>query len=122
MNIQNRGIFVLASLAMIIAIALDAMAAHVLKDVLDENHQNTWSIAGRYLLIQSLALIVLSLIKANSFFNISLQMIAFGMLAFSISLYTLCFIQFSNLGLVTPIGGVAMRLGWLGVIISVIKK
>ena len=122
MNIQNKGIFLLASLAMLIAIALDAMGAHVLKDVLDESHKNTWSIAGQYLLIQSLALIVLSLIKANSFFNIILQMIAFGMLAFSSSLYTLCFIQFSYLGLVTPIGGVAMMLGWLGVIISVIKK
>ena len=107
---------------MLVAIFLDAMAAHALKDALDEQHQNTWSIAGKYLLIQSLALIVLSLIKAQSLLNISLQMIAFGMLAFSISLYTLCFIQFPYLGLVTPIGGVSMMLGWLGVIISVSKK
>ena len=107
---------------MVLAITLDAMGAHALKNVLDDYHQNTWSIAGRYLLIQSLALIVLSLIKVNSLFNISLYMIAFGMLAFCISLYTLCFIQFSYLGLVTPIGGASMILGWLGVIISVIKK
>ena len=107
---------------MVLAIILDAMAAHALSAILDEHHQNTWSIAGRYLLIQSLALIVLSLIQANSLFNLSLKMIAFGMLAFSLSLYTLCLIQISYLGLVTPIGGVSMILGWLGVIISVIKK
>ena len=122
MNIQNRSIFLIASICMVLAIALDAMGAHALKDVLDEHHQNTWSVAGQYLLIQSLALIVLSLIQANSLFNTSLKMIAFGMLAFSFSLYALCFIQFSYLGLVTPIGGVSMMLGWLGVIISVIKK
>jgi len=122
MNIQNRFIFLLASFAMLAAIILDAMASHALSEVLDDRKQDIWATAGQYLLIQSLALIVLSLIKATAMFNIGLYMIAFGMLAFSLSLYTLCFIKIPYFGMITPIGGVSMLLGWLSIMIGSIKK
>ncbi|BCE00527.1 DUF423 domain-containing protein [Marinicellulosiphila megalodicopiae] len=122
MTIQHKTMFVFACIMMSCAIVLDAMGAHALSKFLNQQQLSIWSIAGRYLLIQSLALLVLSLLSESKILNISLKMITFGVLAFSLSLYTLCFIQIPYLGLLTPIGGVSMLMGWLGVILSVIKK
>jgi uncharacterized membrane protein YgdD (TMEM256/DUF423 family) len=102
----------LASIFGILAVALGAFGAHGLKDVLEQNHtQEIWKTASLYHLVHSaiLVLLALSLPKARK----SYAAFALGILIFSGSLYLLALTNVRWLGAVTPVGGLALILGWL---------
>jgi uncharacterized membrane protein YgdD (TMEM256/DUF423 family) len=102
-----------------IAVGIGAFGAHSLKPMLEASGRlETFETAVKYHFYHSLALFalgVLAFIKPNwkklslSFWGFSL-----GILIFSGSLYVLCLSGITWLGAITPLGGVAFILGWLG--------
>ncbi len=106
-----------------IAVGIGAFGAHGLKSLLEASGRlETFETAVKYHFYHSLALFglgILALLKPNwkktslSFWGFSL-----GILIFSGSLYVLCLSGISWLGAITPLGGVAFILGWVGIFLG----
>ena len=102
-----------------IAVGIGAFGAHGLKPMLESTGRlETFETAVKYHFYHSLALLALGTwtsVKpglkktALSFWGFSL-----GILIFSGSLYVLCLSGVTWLGAITPIGGGAFIVGWLG--------
>lgn len=94
-----------------LGVALGAFGAHGLNDLLVTNERtDTWETAVLYNLVHALALLVLGLLPAPS--RVACFSFAGGMVLFSGSLYVLSLTNFTILGMVTPLGGVAFLVGW----------
>ena len=98
-----------------LGVALGALGAHLLKDVLAPEQLAIWDTAVRYQLVHALGLIFFGLFSERTngkeYPGIWLLL---GSVFFSGSLYALCFAFLKNLmGPLTPIGGLMMLLGWL---------
>jgi len=97
-------------------VALGAFGAHALKARLATEQLATFEVGVRYQLIHALALLAVAWActrwprKAT---QASGWLFILGTLLFSGSLYALTLTGVRWLGLVTPIGGVALLLGWL---------
>eukprot|EP01104_Vermistella_antarctica_P004262 TRINITY_DN14749_c0_g1_i1.p1 TRINITY_DN14749_c0_g1~~TRINITY_DN14749_c0_g1_i1.p1 ORF type:complete len:126 (+),score=13.71 TRINITY_DN14749_c0_g1_i1:79-456(+) len=93
------------------AVLLGAFGAHGLKKYTsDPVLLKTWETAAHYHMIHSLALVATGLAPVHS--ARSGYLFAAGMGLFSGSLYALCLTGNKKLGAITPIGGVALVLGW----------
>ena len=90
--------------------------------LLESGRLETFETAVKYQFYHTLALFglgLLALIRPN-WKGISLSLWGFtsGILIFSGSLYVLCLVGITWLGAITPIGGVAFILGWIGLAIG----
>lgn len=104
-----------------LAVGIGAFGAHGLKPMLESTGRlDTFETAVKYHFYHTLALLALGIwtsVKpglrksALSFWGFSL-----GILIFSGSLYALCLSGITVLGAITPIGGVAFIIGWLGLL------
>lgn len=95
-------------------VLLGAFGAHGLNA--SESQADSWAVAVQYQLIHSLLLLIVAL--WHHFFSIKALRIAglafvVGILLFSGSIYMLVLGGPSVLGPITPMGGVALVLGWL---------
>ncbi len=96
-----------------LAVGLGAFGAHGLQDLLMEHGRiETWKTAGFYHLVHSVVLLVL--VTRTNWKPMPWILILTGTLIFSGSLYLLCLTQVSLLGAITPIGGVCLIAGWIG--------
>lgn len=118
---------VLAALSVI----LGAFGAHALKEILQPEQLQTFETGVRYQMYHAFALIAAGLIHqafpykqtrlASSFFFI-------GVLLFSGSLYALVLLKaqgvvgLAGAGILTPIGGLFFILGWIMLLLAVLKK
>lgn len=103
----------------VIAVGIGAFGAHGLKSMLEASGRlETFETAVKYHFYHSLALFalgVLALVKPNwKKLGLSFWGFTLGILIFSGSLYVLCLSGTTWLGAITPLGGVAFILGWLG--------
>ncbi|CAK4668703.1 hypothetical protein LEN26_010643 [Aphanomyces euteiches] len=97
------------------AIAFGAFGAHALKNyVKDEKLLKTWETGAHYHLLHSVALLAVPFSRRP---NLVGGLLTTGVLLFSGSLYTIVLTQKKNLGIITPIGGVAMIAGWLALLL-----
>ncbi|KAJ0403442.1 hypothetical protein P43SY_001550 [Pythium insidiosum] len=97
------------------AIMLGAFGAHALqRKVKDPKLQKNWETAAHYQLLHSVALLAVPLSKRPT---VSGGLIAGGTLIFSGSLYALVLTNERKLGMITPIGGVALVAGWLALLL-----
>jgi uncharacterized membrane protein YgdD (TMEM256/DUF423 family) len=111
----------IAAISMAIAVALGALGAHTLKDILSPESLASFETGVRYHTIHSLALLLLSGITFHHRRkNLIFSTMFYGMLMFSGSIYLLSTRslfsigeQFSILGPVTPIGGLMLMSSWL---------
>jgi uncharacterized membrane protein YgdD (TMEM256/DUF423 family) len=97
-------------------VALGAFGAHALKGRLAAEQLATFEVGVRYQLIHALALLAVAW-ACTRWPGRTAQaggwLFTIGTLLFSGSLYALTLAGVRGLGLVTPIGGVALLLGWL---------
>ena len=94
-----------------LGVALGAFGAHGLEELLVKNERvETWETAVLYNLVHALALLVLGLSRVPS--RGACLSFAGGTVLFSGSLYVLSLTNFTILGIVTPLGGVAFLVGW----------
>ena len=112
----------IAALIVFIGVALGAFGAHGLKDqLLKTNHLDTWKTAAHYQLIHGVAMLALALYSTAKL-RVAFWCWLIGVLLFSGSLYALSLSGMSNLGAITPLGGLAFLIGWASLIIFPFPK
>jgi uncharacterized membrane protein YgdD (TMEM256/DUF423 family) len=105
-----------AGLAGFLAVALGAFGAHGLAPRLQQlGTTETWHTGALYHLVHAVAALALMLRATPSAVRSGQLMLA-GVLVFSGSLYLLAFTGIRKLGMITPIGGVLLLVGW-GVVV-----
>ncbi len=119
-----------------IAVALGAMGAHFLKSKVQAGIMTADQLEGfekgvkyqMYHTLAILALIIVNHLKPSKYFEWANALFFWGIILFSGSLYFLCtrtlwgadWLKF--LGPVTPIGGICFILGWLCLLMPLLKK
>ena len=110
------------------SVILGAFGAHLLKDLLSADELSSFKTGVRYQMFHALGIIILSL-NTNKFtdkLNRVLQIMSFGVILFSFSIYFLSLqnilnISLSFLGVITPIGGLFLISSWM-LLFFIVKK
>lgn len=106
-----------------LSVMAGAFASHALRGQISDRAMGIFEVGTRYQMYHALALLVVAILINNSL-SPSKTLIAsgwlfiIGILLFSGSLYALSLTGIGDLGMITPIGGVAFITGWLLMAIS----
>ena len=118
----------IAILFIITAIALGALGAHYLSEILSESNLKSLETGIRYQLLHGFALLFLTLNsdKFTSRLKNSLNIMITGVCLFSFSIYLLSIqraieLSMSFLGPITPIGGILLIGSWTMLFFSIKK-
>lgn len=106
----------LSAFAGFTGVGLGAFAAHGLKNRLTPEYLAVFQTGTHYQLIHALALFGVALLamqRPTRLVNVAGGLFALGIALFSGSLYLLTLTGVSQLGMITPLGGVAFLAGWL---------
>jgi uncharacterized membrane protein YgdD (TMEM256/DUF423 family) len=108
------------------AVGIGAFGAHALKGLLEKTGKSeVFETAVKYHFWHVLALLAVALLMekyTSTFLTYSAWLFISGILIFSGSLYILSLTGISKLGAITPIGGLAFLLGWMFLVLAVIKS
>jgi uncharacterized membrane protein YgdD (TMEM256/DUF423 family) len=115
-----------AAFSMAFSVALGALGAHYLKKqielgILSVDNVSSFETAVKYQIYHSIALFVLATSCYNKVSKWPIRFMLIGMLLFSFSIYILSTKSLSGLnhvgflGPITPIGGLLLIVGWLGI-------
>jgi uncharacterized membrane protein YgdD (TMEM256/DUF423 family) len=97
-------------------VAFGAGGAHGLRSLMAPEYLPTFETGVRYHLLHAVALLALALAAERRPVTAPAALMTLGTLLFSGSLYALALGAPSGFGIVTPLGGVALLLGWLALI------
>jgi uncharacterized membrane protein YgdD (TMEM256/DUF423 family) len=98
-----------------LSVVFGAFGAHALKGRLSAEALATFETGVRYQMYHALALIAIGLIAVkldNTALKIAGSSVFAGMLIFSCSLYGVSLLEIRWLGMVAPIGGALLIIGW----------
>ena len=113
---NNRWILAAAGLLIALATLLGAFGAHALQTRLSPDRLDIYETAVRYHFFHALGLLAIGLaartIDAPAL-RWSALLVVTGIVLFSGSIYALSFSAPRFIGIVTPIGGVALIAGWI---------
>jgi len=106
-----------------LSVTFGAFGAHGLEDRLSASYLDTFNTAVRYQFLHTLALLGIiclpdHLVKLRTLHWVAISFTA-GVLLFSGSLYLLVLFDIPSLGVITPIGGASLILGWVLLLLSV---
>jgi len=111
-----------------LSVILGAFGAHLLKDLLSVTELSSFKTGVRYQMFHALGIIILSLNqdKFTDKLNRVLQIMSFGVIFFSFSIYLLSLqnilnISLSFLGVITPLGGLFLITSWM-LLFFIVKK
>lgn len=113
-----------SALNLFCAVLLGAFGAHGLKNIASEQQLTWWATATDYFFYHALGLLALSIIQRTTpFFPIKLSFISIqtGIILFCGSLYIMALGGIKNFGMITPLGGFFMMLGWLSLAFYALK-
>lgn len=104
----------MAALSGLLCVALGAFGAHGLRTWVEPQLLETWHTAVTYQFYHTLVLLLLALPGLPALRSLALARCLFvlGVVIFSGSLYLLVLTGTRWLGIVTPIGGLALMAGW----------
>jgi len=114
-----------------LAVALGAFGAHGLKKLVPPETVATYQTGVQYQMYHALALILVGILTertANSFLNYSGLLFLGGVVFFSGSLYLIVSMQAMNkaiptyIGIITPLGGLLFIIGWILLLLGIIRK
>ncbi|MFF2888400.1 DUF423 domain-containing protein [Paenibacillus sp. NPDC057967] len=118
--------FIIGAVNAALAIALGAFGAHGLEGKVTDHYLDVFETGVRYHMYSALGLMQIALLDkalgGSRKVLIGGRLIFAGTVIFSGSLYILTLTGFSKLGMITPIGGVAMIAGWVFVIAGAAKQ
>lgn len=100
---------------------LSAFGAHALKTRLSAEALSVWQTAVQYHFWHALALLAVALAGSGPWFKASGWLLIAGALLFSGSLYALALGAPRALGMVAPVGGLALILGWIAFAVAAIR-
>ena len=101
---------------------LGAFGAHALKARLGTDALSVWQTAVQYHFWHALALLGIALAGSGPRFKAAAWLMIVGVLLFSGSLYALALGAPRALGMIAPIGGVALILGWLAFAAAALRR
>jgi uncharacterized membrane protein YgdD (TMEM256/DUF423 family) len=116
MRCNAKAPIVLAAIALALATALGALGAHGLQQTLSPARLADYEVAVRYQFFQALGLFGIGIVsreRTSSMLTSSAWLVLAGLVLFSGSIYALCFGAPRFVGFLTPLGGLALILGWL---------
>lgn len=119
-----RAWLALAAFSGFLSVAIGALGAHSLKNVLDEYGRSIYEKAVTYQMFHTMGLFavgVLQMFLKNTSFSISGWSFVIGIFLFSGSLYVLALTGATWLGAITPFGGASFLLGWAFFAYTIIK-
>jgi len=129
---NNLEILIVVVLIMLgLSVALGAFGSHGLKGLLTPYMLDVYHTACQYLSVHSLGLFLILILNITTKFKISkasIYSLLFGVLIFSSTLILISVSELLNmlwlkkLGMITPIGGVLMVLGYLMTGFNVLKS
>lgn len=109
-----------------LGVAIGAFGAHALKALLESSGRTeTFETAVRYQFYHAFALLFLGLLLFRidtKFIHYAGNLMLYGTIIFSGSLYILCLTGTKWLGAITPIGGILMIAGWILLIVSLSRE
>jgi uncharacterized membrane protein YgdD (TMEM256/DUF423 family) len=112
-----RTFLILGSINGLIAVALGAFGAHVLKARLSSDMLSVFQTGVQYQMYHALALILVAILSnhltSSGTVHWSGWLFFAGILLFSGSLYALSLSGIKVLGAITPLGGLAFLAGWI---------
>jgi uncharacterized membrane protein YgdD (TMEM256/DUF423 family) len=109
--VDTRRIMAAGALLAALGVALGAFGAHGLERVLDERAMGWWQTAVSYQMWSALGLVGLGASRRT--LGLPALLIGIGAIIFSGGLYAMALTGARWLGMVVPIGGAAMIVGWL---------
>lgn len=127
---MNKRIIIAASIFGMIAVAFGAFGAHTLKNLISSSSLEIWKTAVNYQFYHTFALLFLSLYsnKHNNTIDLAAWFFSIGIILFSGSLYLISTKEIFKisglafLGPITPIGGLFFIMGWISLLLAVIKN
>ena len=114
-----------------LAVILGAFGAHGLKKIVGPETVSTYQTGVQYQMYHAFALIIVALLYnhiSGSSLNYAGFFFIIGIVLFSGSLYLLASLKamdkvgLSGIGIITPIGGLFFILGWIMLLVAVLKK
>lgn len=102
-------------------VALGAFGAHGLKSTISAEMLEIFKTGIFYQFVHTIVLLILSVTKFIKG-KISSILFLLGIILFSFSLYLYSTSGIKILAMITPVGGVCFLIGWLGIIIEVVRK
>lgn len=128
----HKTAIVMAIIFAMLGVIIGAFGAHKLKEVItDQNLLSSFETGVRYQFYHALALGLAGILFAffpNTYINYAIYCFIIGIILFSGSIYLLVLMKstqdigLGKLGLITPIGGLVMIVGWVLLLIGVLKK
>ncbi|SKC86561.1 DUF423 domain-containing protein [Ohtaekwangia koreensis] len=123
---NQRNTLLAASVLGALAVTIGAFGAHALKpSLVAAGKFEVYELATRYQFYHTLALLAIGILQqfipGKKLEYASLFMLI-GTVFFSGSLYLLCFVTLGGIGIITPIGGVFLILGWLFLLLGIAAK
>ena len=128
---MHKMYLVLGALLAGLGVILGAFGAHGLKQLVPPETVTTYQTGVQYQMYHAFALLIVGMLYERlpgSLLNWSGSMFLVGIILFSGSLYILASLKAMNkvgvsgIGLITPIGGVFFIIGWILLVIAIIKK
>jgi uncharacterized membrane protein YgdD (TMEM256/DUF423 family) len=128
---MNRNFLITGSLFGAIAVALGAFGAHGLKEIVPPETVTTFQTGVQYQMYHALALLVVGILFekfSDKWMKWAGACFITGIILFSGSLYLLTAFKAADqvglkgIGIITPFGGVFFILGWLFLLMGIIKK
>ncbi|MCC5830067.1 MAG: DUF423 domain-containing protein [Phycisphaeraceae bacterium] len=117
MNQTQRWITAAGAVLVATGIAMDAFGAHALEHRISERMLDVHATAARYHMLHGLAILIIGLARHRLdriAAHTALACFAFGLMAFSASLYAMAISDGGfRAGLIVPIGGAGYIFGWL---------
>lgn len=120
-----RSTLLIAALGGALAVMLGAFASHLLRGQLETRLYEAFQIGVTYQFYHVFALLGVGLLRLQDdcrALRISGGLFLVGMLLFCGSLYLLALTGTHYLGIITPVGGVAMIFGWLALAWAIFSK
>jgi uncharacterized membrane protein YgdD (TMEM256/DUF423 family) len=124
-DMNNRWILAVAGLLVALATIMGAFGAHALQARLSPERLGIYETAVRYHFFHALGLLAIGLAARTidaPMLRWSAALVLAGIVLFSGSIYALSFSAPRFIGIVTPIGGVALIAGWAVFAIAVLKQ
>ena len=108
-----------------LAILFGAFGSHALKEKLSLEELEIYDIATRYLMFHALGIFGIGILGyqvPSQILIIPFSLMTFGILIFSGSSYLISLIGYKKLGMVTPIGGLALIISWIMLAYNIYKQ
>lgn len=125
---MNKTILITGSILGFLAVLLGAFGAHGLEKLVDSDSVNSFTTGVRYQMYHAIVLLILGNLDVLSVSQKKKMFYFFvgGITLFSGSIYLLVVdvvfgIDLSAIGFITPLGGLSLIIGWLFLILALVK-